>query len=91
MSLPDYAPLKEVTEEGRLFSPAAFFVPKEQVQLAGGAMTLNNKAEAALLESLNGSEGTGEMRLFFSVKGYKTEYGQLTWNLVVSDMVIDTE
>ena len=39
-------------EEGRLFSPAAFYAPKEKVQLAGGALTLNNDAEAKLLDSL---------------------------------------
>jgi hypothetical protein len=85
------AEIRPEHEDGRLFSPAAFYVPKEQIQLAGGAMTLNTEDEAKLLESLNGTDGTGEMRVFFSVKGYKTEYGQLTWNVVVSDMVIDTE
>jgi hypothetical protein len=83
--------LAEIHEEGRLFSPAAFYAPKEKVQLAGGALTLNNDAEAKLLESLDGTEQTGEMRVFFAVKGFKKEYNEVTWNVVVSDMVIDTE
>jgi dTDP-4-amino-4,6-dideoxygalactose transaminase len=78
-------------EEGRLFSAEPFYVVKEKVQLAGGSLTLNNEAEAKLLQSAQKTGQTLEMRVFFTVKGHKVEYNEVTYSALVSDMVIDTE
>ena len=84
------APVPE-PEQGELFQPKAFTVVKEQIALAGGAITVNNDAESQLLRSLDETEQVIEVRAFCSVKGFRKEYGTLTWNLVVADAVIDTD